>query len=104
MLQQIISGLEAGSWYGLIALAVVVVMKATDVPNFAMADIGLVTAYVAWALHEKGLPLWLASVLALILSFPFGAAVQRLVVYPAAAAIAAAVGVVVALTPANFGR
>jgi peptide/nickel transport system substrate-binding protein len=31
MFQQLISGLEAGSWYALIGMAVVVIMKATDV-------------------------------------------------------------------------
>lgn len=102
MLQQLISGLEAGSWYALIALAVVVVMKATDVPNFAMGDMGVISAYVTWALRQKGLPLLLAVLLALAFAFVFGAVIQRIVVYPAAAAIAAAVGVVVALTPANF--
>lgn len=102
MLQQIVSGLEAGSWYGMIALAVVVVMKATDVPNFAMADMGLFAAYVAWAAHEKGMPLPLAVVIALVFAFFFGAITQRFVVYPTATAVAAAVGVLVALTPANY--
>lgn len=102
MLQQIVSGLEAGSWYGMIALAVVVVMKATDVPNFAMGDMGVFCAYVAWAANKKGLPLWLAVIVALVFAFFFGAITQRFVVYPAAAAIAAAVAVVVALTPANY--
>lgn len=102
MLQQLISGLEAGSWYALIALAVVVVMKATDVPNFAMADMGIIAAYVAWALEKKGTPLILAVLLAIAFAFVFGAMIQRIVVYPAAAALAAGVGVVVALTPANF--
>lgn len=104
MLQQLISGLEAGSWYALIALAVVVVMKATDVPNFAMADMGVIAAYVAWALEKKGLPLLLAVLVALVFAFVFGAVVQRIVVYPTAAALAAVVGVLVALTPANFAE
>ena len=53
MLQQLISGLEAGSWYALIGMAVVVIMKATDVPNFSMAEMGLVAAYVSWGLLDK---------------------------------------------------
>ena len=50
MLQQIISGLESGSWYSLLALSIVIVMKATDVPNFAQGQIGLTATFVAWGL------------------------------------------------------
>ena len=46
MLQTIVSGLESGSWFALLGLAIVVVMKAADVPNFAMAEMGLVATYV----------------------------------------------------------
>lgn len=102
MLQQIVSGLEAGSWYGMIALAVVVVMKATDVPNFAMADMGLVSAYVAWGLHNRGMNLWLSAIIAMAFGFVFGAVTLRFVVYPAAAAIAAAVAIIVGFTPLNY--
>ena len=35
-------------------MAIVVVMKSTDVPNFAMAEMGLVAAYVAWFLAAGG--------------------------------------------------
>lgn len=48
LLQQIVAGLESGSYYALIGLAIVVIMKSTDVPNFAMAEMGLVAAYVSW--------------------------------------------------------
>lgn len=76
MLQQIISGLEAGSWYGLVALAIVVIMKSTDVPNFAMAEMGLVSAYVAWALTDLGLPFLVALLLALVFAAVFGVALE----------------------------
>lgn len=54
MLQQLISGLETGSHYSLVALAIVVIMKSTDVPNFAMAEMGLTSAFVAWRLVDAG--------------------------------------------------
>lgn len=103
MLQQLLNGLQEGSFYSLIALAVVVVMKTTDVPNFAMGDMGLVAAYLAWSLWSKDLPMGLAIAIALAFAFVFGAVIQRIVVYPIAAGIAAVVAVLVALTPANFG-
>ena len=70
LLQQIVAGLESGSSYSLIGLAIVVIMKSTDVPNFAMAEMGLVAAFMAWflsgdpALGGVGWPFWLAIVLA----------------------------------------
>lgn len=61
MLQSLLSGLEAGSWFSLLGLAIVVVMKAADVPNFAMAEIGLFATYVGTTLAGIGLPFWLAA-------------------------------------------
>ena len=76
LLQQIVAGLEAGSYYSLIGLAIVVIMKSTDVPNFAMAEMGLVAAYVAWWLSddaEVGLPFALAIIIGLVFAAAFGA-------------------------------
>ena len=88
LLQQIVVGLEAGSSYGLIGLSIVVIMKSTDVPNFASAEMGLVAAYMGWFLStapEKGgvgWPFWLAIVLALAFAAVFGAVTQFLLVRP----------------------
>jgi branched-chain amino acid transport system permease protein len=60
MLQSILSGLEAGSWFSLLGLAIVVVMKAADVPNFAMAEIGLFATYIGTTLAAIGVNFWLA--------------------------------------------
>jgi len=60
MLQSILSGLESGSWYSLLGLAIVVVMKAADVPNFAMAEIGLLATYVGTTVAALGVPFWIA--------------------------------------------
>ncbi|MYI19341.1 MAG: branched-chain amino acid ABC transporter permease, partial [Acidimicrobiia bacterium] len=46
VLQQIIAGLEDGSVFSLIGLAIVVIMKSTDVPNFAIAQMGIMCAYL----------------------------------------------------------
>lgn len=62
MLQSILSGLEAGSWFSLLGLAIVVVMKAADVPNFAMAEIGLFATYIGTTLAAVGVNFWLAVV------------------------------------------
>lgn len=66
MLQTVLSGLESGSWFALLGLAIVVVMKAADVPNFAMAEIGLVATYVGAAVQAAGGPFWPAVLITLI--------------------------------------
>ncbi|MFC4945036.1 branched-chain amino acid ABC transporter permease [Pseudonocardia sp. GCM10023141] len=66
MLQTLVSGLESGSWFALLGLAIVVVMKAADVPNFAMADMGLVATYVGMSLAVAGVPFWLAVAATLV--------------------------------------
>ena len=53
MAQVIIGGLQVGSAYALMALALVLVLKATDVPNFAMAEMGLLPAFLVWVLIDQ---------------------------------------------------
>ncbi|MEU8250314.1 branched-chain amino acid ABC transporter permease [Nonomuraea sp. NPDC048916] len=66
MLQTVLSGLESGSWFALLGLAIVVVMKAADVPNFAMAEIGLVATYVGTVLNAAGGSFWPAVAVTLV--------------------------------------
>lgn len=46
--QVIASGVQVGSSYALLALALVLVLKSTNVPNFAQAEMGLLPAFVTW--------------------------------------------------------
>lgn len=66
MLQAIVSGLESGSWYALLGLGIVVVMKAADVPNFAMAEIGLLATYVGAMVAAAGISFWVAAAVTLV--------------------------------------
>ena len=72
MLQTIVSGLESGSWFALLGLAIVVVMKAADVPNFAMAEMGLVATYVGISVAAVGAPFWLAVLATLLFGIVLG--------------------------------
>ena len=45
--QGVLSGLVTGSVYALLAVAVVIVFKTTDVPNFAQGEIFMVGGYIA---------------------------------------------------------
>jgi branched-chain amino acid transport system permease protein len=85
LLQQIVAGMEAGSYYALIGLAIVVVMKSTDVPNFAQAEMGLMAAYMCWWLADGdmlGWPFWLAIIVGMAFAAVFGAAVQFFLIRP----------------------
>ncbi len=88
LLQQIVAGLETGSSYALIGLAIVVIMKSTDVPNFATAEMGLVAAYMSWYLSTdpakggEGWPFWLAVLIGLAFAAVFGAITQYLLIRP----------------------
>lgn len=66
MVQTALSGLEAGSWFALLGLAIVVVMKAADVPNFAMAEIGLVATYIGTVVNAGAATFWVAVVVTLL--------------------------------------
>jgi branched-chain amino acid transport system permease protein len=82
MLQQIISGLESGSWYSLLALSIVIVMKATDVPNFSQGQIGLTASFVAWGLTTKSVPFALAVVGGLVAGYIVGVVLERVAIRP----------------------
>ncbi len=49
-LQLIISGLSIGSLYALIALAMVIIYKASEVPNFAQGEMAMISTFIAYAL------------------------------------------------------
>ena len=80
MLQYIINGLQSGSWYSLLAVSIVIVMKASDVPNFAVANMGLVGAFLAYSFVSAHLPFGVAVVLGLLGAALFGVIIDRAVI------------------------
>ena len=82
MVEQVINGLESGSWYALMALALVLVMRATNVPNFAMAEMGLVGAFVLWTLTDAGIPYLVAIPVALISGALLAVVLERVLIRP----------------------
>ncbi len=59
-LQQIFSGLAAGAIYASLALALVMIYRATELVNFAQGEMAMFSTYIAWTLVNAGLPFWLA--------------------------------------------
>jgi branched-chain amino acid transport system permease protein len=76
-IQLVFDGLSTGSIYAALALAIVLVNQATGLINFAQGGMAVLSAYVAWQFTQWGLPLILAILAAVVVSFIFGAIVER---------------------------
>jgi branched-chain amino acid transport system permease protein len=81
-LQQTFSGLAVGSIYASLALALVMIYRATDLVNFAQGEMAMFSTYIAWTLVNAGLPFWVAFALTLIISFLGGMTIERIVIRP----------------------
>jgi branched-chain amino acid transport system permease protein len=77
-LHQLLSGLANGAIYASVALALVMIFKATHHVNFAQGELAMFSTYVAWALIQAGVPYWVAFLLTLLASFLIGVLVERL--------------------------
>jgi len=76
-IQLVIDGLSIGSVYAALALAIVLVNQATGLINFAQGGMAVLSAYLAWWFTGMGVPLILAILLSVGVSFLFGAVVER---------------------------
>ncbi len=81
-LQQVVSGLAQGSIFASLALALVLIYRATDVLNFGQGEMATFTTYVAWSLMNQGLSFWPAFALTLVIAFVGGAAIERTIIRP----------------------
>lgn len=81
--QQLISGIAAGFVYALIGLAITLVFKATDTINFAMGDMMMFSAFIAYTLLKTlKLPYYQVFALTVLFSALFGLVLERLVFRP----------------------
>jgi branched-chain amino acid transport system permease protein len=72
--QLIISGISIGATYALMALAMVIIYKTSEVLNFAQGDMAMLSAFVAYfILEDKGLSFVIALPLAMAFAFALGA-------------------------------
>jgi branched-chain amino acid transport system permease protein len=86
-LQQVVAGLASGSIFAALALALVLIHRATGVINFAQGEMAMFTTYLAWALMEHhGWSYWPAFVATLVISFALGLGLQRVAIQPVAGA------------------
>ena len=82
-LQLLFSGLAVGAVYSLVALGFVLIIRATNVVNFAQGDFAMLGAFaMVTMLAAMKLPYWLAFVLALAVMVVFGVVFNYAVYYP----------------------
>ena len=81
--QQVVAGLGSGAIYGALALALVLIHRATGVINFAQGEMAMFTTYIAWTLTANhGWSYWPAFVVTLAFAFVLGLGVERVVIAP----------------------
>ena len=81
--QQVVAGLATGAIFAALALALVLIHRATGVINFAQGEMAMFTTYIAWTLIENhGMNEWLAFGVTLVLAFGLGLGLQRTVIRP----------------------
>jgi branched-chain amino acid transport system permease protein len=81
-IQVIIDGWATGSLYGALAVAVVLIYRSTGIVNFAQGEMAMFSTFIAWGLLEAGLPLGLALLCTLALSFVGGMVIERVIIRP----------------------
>jgi branched-chain amino acid transport system permease protein len=81
-LQQVVSGLASGGIYGLLALAIVLIYRATGVINFAQAELATLSTFICWTLLQHGWSFWPAFGATLLLSLVGGMALHTAVIRP----------------------
>jgi branched-chain amino acid transport system permease protein len=80
--QQTVSGLANGGIYASLAVALVLIYRATEVINFAQGALATFTTYIAWQLIDWGLTYWLAFACTLGIAFVGGLAVELAAIRP----------------------
>src|SRR5581483_2999042 len=80
--QQTVAGLAQGAIFGSLALALVLIYRATEVINFAQGELAMATTYIAYQLTLWHLAYWLAFFLTLLIAFALGVVIQVVVIRP----------------------
>jgi branched-chain amino acid transport system permease protein len=82
-LARLFDGVSAGATYAAIAVALVLIYKATTLINFAQGELAMVGSFMAYVFAvERGLPIGLAVILAMFLMAIVAAALERTLIRP----------------------
>jgi branched-chain amino acid transport system permease protein len=82
-LQFFFLGLGRGAIYATLAIAVVIIFRATGLLNFAQGQMAMFSTFIVWGFYDGfGLPLWPSVLLGMVVSFLMGALIERLLIRP----------------------
>ncbi len=81
-LNLVLSGLSDGMVYAAVALALVLIWRATRIVNFAQGGMLMLTTFIAFSVNQQTGSYWLALGAALLSGLVLGAVLERLVVRP----------------------
>src|SRR6056297_463412 len=75
--QMIVSGVAVGSSYALMGLGMVLIYKASEVPNFVQGEMALLPVFIAYMIiHSYGLPIYAAFFGALLFALILGCCLE----------------------------
>jgi branched-chain amino acid transport system permease protein len=80
--QQTVAGLSQGAIFGSLALALVLIYRATEVINFAQGEMAMATTYIAYQLTLWHVTYWLTFFLTLVIGFALGVVVYGVLIRP----------------------
>ncbi len=80
----VIGGLSIGACYALVALAMVIIYKTSEVPNFAQGEMAMIATFVAFMLIEDyQLGFWTTVTITLVFAFLLGCIIEIAFLRPA---------------------
>lgn len=79
-IQRLFDGLQAGAIYAILALAIVVIFRASGLLNFAQGELAMFATFVVSSFFDAGLPWWASTILSLLVGFAIGAVLYRLLI------------------------
>ncbi|MDI6615804.1 MAG: branched-chain amino acid ABC transporter permease [Syntrophaceae bacterium] len=82
--QLVVEGLAIGACYGLLAIAVVIIYKTSEVVNFAQGEMAMFSTFVAYhILLHYHYPFWLAFIITMVFAILLGMAIEFVFLRPA---------------------
>ncbi len=81
-IQVSVDGIAAGSVYGAVALALVLIFRSTGIVNFAQGEMAMFSTFIAWQFTQSGVSIALAVLATLVISFVGGMLIERILIRP----------------------
>lgn len=81
-MQQVVVGAGNGGIYAIMALALVLIYRATHIVNFGQGEMAMFSTYLCWSLINAGVPYWWAFLMTIAISFAGGVLLERVLIRP----------------------